>query len=76
MIIKLLIVSGVLIVVTLTTLVIFRRRDDGKVDTIWRSLEATPTHQVFTGTWFRTYRLRPGVTFCMPSGPERFWRLR
>ena len=48
MIIKLLIVSGVLIVVTLTTLVILRRRDDGKVDTIWRSLEATPTHQVFT----------------------------
>jgi hypothetical protein len=48
MIIKLLIISGVLIVVTLTTLVILRRRDDGKVDTIWRSLEATPTHQVFT----------------------------
>ena len=48
MIINLLIVFGVLIVVALATLTILRRRDDGKVDGIWRSLEATPAHQVFT----------------------------
>jgi hypothetical protein len=48
MIIKLLIAFAVLIVLTLTTLAILRRRDDEKVDGIWRSLEATPTHQVFT----------------------------
>jgi uncharacterized protein DUF6920 len=48
MIIKLLIVFGVLIVVAITALAILRRRDDGKVDIIWRSLEATPTNQAFT----------------------------
>jgi Family of unknown function (DUF6544) len=48
MIIKLLIVFGALIVVTLTTLAVLRRRDYGKVDGIWRSLEAAPTLQVFT----------------------------
>jgi hypothetical protein len=48
MIIKLLIVFGVLIVVALMTLVIMRRRDDIKVDSIWQSLEAPSTHQVFT----------------------------
>jgi hypothetical protein len=47
-IIKLLIVFGVLIVVALMTLAVLRRRDDGKVDATWRSLEVTPTHQVFT----------------------------
>src|SRR5262245_52371643 len=48
MIIKLLLVVGVLIVVALTTLAILRRRDDGKVDGIWQSLEVTSPHQVFT----------------------------
>jgi len=48
MIIKSLIVFCVLIVVALTTLAIIRRRDDGKVDDIWRSLEAASTQRVFT----------------------------
>ncbi len=48
MIIKLLIVFGVLTVVALTALAILRRKDDGKVGAIWRSLEATSTHQIFT----------------------------
>jgi hypothetical protein len=48
MIINLLIAFGALIVVALATLTILRRRDDGKVDDVWRSLEATPTHQVST----------------------------
>jgi hypothetical protein len=48
MIIELLIVFGALIVVALTALAIIRHRDDGKVSAIWRSLEATSTHQVFT----------------------------
>jgi hypothetical protein len=48
MIINLLIASGTLIVVALATLTILRRRDDGKVDDVWRSLEATPERQVFT----------------------------
>src|SRR5262245_41499092 len=48
MIIKLLIAFGAMIVVALATLNILRRRNDGKVDDVWRSLEATPTHQVFT----------------------------
>ena len=48
MIIKLLIVFGVPIVVALMTMAILRRRDDGKIDSIWQSLEAPSTHQVFT----------------------------
>ena len=48
MIIKLLVASGVLTAVALTALAILRRRDDVKVEGIWRSLEAPSTHQVFT----------------------------
>jgi Family of unknown function (DUF6544) len=48
MIIKLLVAFGVLILVALMTVAVLRRRDDGKVDGIWQSLEATSTHQVFT----------------------------
>ena len=76
MIIKLLIVFGVLIVVAIMTLIIIRLRDDRKVDSIWRSLEAPSAHQVFTEDMVWICRLRPGVTFCMPSGPERRSHLR
>ncbi len=48
MIIKLLVAFGVLTAVALMTTAILRRRDDGEVDGIWQSLEATSTHQVFT----------------------------
>lgn len=48
MIINLLIAFGVLTAIALTTLAILRRSDDGKVDDVWRSLEATPAQQVFT----------------------------
>jgi hypothetical protein len=48
MIIKLLIVFGILIAVALAILTILRRKDDGKVGGIWRSLEATSRDQVFT----------------------------
>jgi hypothetical protein len=48
MTIKLLIVLGVLIIVATITLIIIRRRDDRKVDSIWHSLEATSMHQIFT----------------------------
>jgi hypothetical protein len=48
MIIKLLVAFGVLTVVALMTMAVLRRRDDGKVDGIWQSLEAPSTHQFFT----------------------------
>ena len=48
MILILLVAFGVLTVVALMTMAILRRRDDGKVDGVWLSLEASPTHQVFT----------------------------
>jgi hypothetical protein len=48
MIIKLPVAFGVLTVVALKTMAVLRRRDDGKVDGIWQSLEAPSTHQFFT----------------------------
>ena len=47
MILNLLVAFGVLTVVAVMTMAILRRRDDGKVDGVWLSLEASPTHQVF-----------------------------
>jgi hypothetical protein len=48
MITRLLIGFGILIFIALSSLVIIRRRDDKKVDGVWKSLEIGPTHYVFT----------------------------
>jgi len=48
MIIKLLVAFGVLTVVALMTMAVLRRRDEGKVDGVWQSLEAPSMRQVFT----------------------------
>src|SRR5262245_66108117 len=72
MIIKLLVAFGVLILVALMTVAVLRRRDDGKVDGVWQSLEVAPTHQVFTEDMvsdlpasarrYLLHAIRPGTT--------------